>query len=162
MIDFKFEIWNGSAWEDYSSTMNYPLKSSDLLDEQLDEVEIFLKSVSREYFRPMTLCRLTITTTPETKFPTQSAPAPEITGVERTWTAVSSGGTTLYYTLTETLTKPFIIANDKAIEYPIGSGRFNHELYLIEATKIMEGYIGDTLMFTNPQGNVYTDDSENA
>ena len=43
----------------------------------------------------------------------------------------------------------FIVARDDASEMPIGSGRYKHDLYLIERTKLLEGVIGQTITFTN-------------
>lgn len=34
----------------------------------------------------------------------------------------------------------FIVANDEAKEVPVGSGKYNHTLYLIEETKYLEGF----------------------
>lgn len=129
MTDYTFSVWENNAWSVIPHGI-FPLKTANLLDEQLDEVELQFKSINRATFRPNTLCKLLITVT--------------------------------YGSETDTKEEYFVVANDKATEYPIGSGRFNHELYLIESTKILEGYICDTLTFTNPLGNVYTDDSENA
>ena len=44
---------------------------------------------------------------------------------------------------------PYLIANDKATESPVGSGVYNHDLTLIEYTKFLEGFIVDNLCFTN-------------
>lgn len=50
----------------------------------------------------------------------------------------------------------FIVASDNATEYPIGSGKYKHKLYLIERTKILEGVLCQTITFTNAKGKVYT------
>lgn len=50
----------------------------------------------------------------------------------------------------------FIVASDNATEYPIGSGKYKHKLYLIERTKILEGVLCQTITFTNAMGKVYT------
>ena len=42
-----------------------------------------------------------------------------------------------------------VVASDNVTELPAGSGRYKHELYLIERTKLLEGYIGQSLTFTN-------------
>lgn len=52
----------------------------------------------------------------------------------------------------------FVVANDNAFEQPVGSGKFKHQLYLIERTKVLEGYICDSIAFTNTSGNVYAVD----
>lgn len=57
--------------------------------------------------------------------------------------------------ITETRTITCVVSNDKSVESPVGSGRYNHQLYLIELTKILEGFIGDSITFTNALGNDY-------
>lgn len=52
----------------------------------------------------------------------------------------------------------FITANDNAFEQPVGSGKYKHQLYLIERTKLLEGFICDSIAFTNTSGNVYAAD----
>ena len=51
----------------------------------------------------------------------------------------------------------YIVANDHSAEMPVGSGKYKHEIYLIEETKRLEGIICQSLCFTNTSGNVYTD-----
>lgn len=51
----------------------------------------------------------------------------------------------------------YIVANDHSVEMPVGSGKYKHEIYLIEETKRLEGIICQSLCFTNTSGNVYTD-----
>ncbi len=48
----------------------------------------------------------------------------------------------------------FILANDNSAEYPAGSGKYRHEVYLIERTKLLEGVLCPSLTFTNslPRG----------
>ena len=53
----------------------------------------------------------------------------------------------------------FIVANDKSVELPIGSKKYNHELSLIEATKLLEGIQCQTLTFTNSNGMSYGKDN---
>lgn len=50
----------------------------------------------------------------------------------------------------------FIIASDGSIELPAGSGRYKHDIYLIERTKLLEGIFCSSLTFTNSKGNPYT------
>lgn len=49
----------------------------------------------------------------------------------------------------------FIVAEDEAAEIPCGSGYYNHELMLIEPTKILERIPVETLTFTNNLGRTY-------
>lgn len=53
----------------------------------------------------------------------------------------------------------FIVANDNSVEIPIGGGKYNHELSLIEATKLLEGIQCQTLTFTNSNGMSYGRDN---
>ncbi len=48
----------------------------------------------------------------------------------------------------------FILANDNSAEYPAGSGRYRHEVYLIERMKLTEGILCQSLTFSNvlPKG----------
>jgi hypothetical protein len=49
----------------------------------------------------------------------------------------------------------YFIANDEFYESPVGSGAYNHELTLIELTKLLECFPLETLCFTNHNGNDY-------
>lgn len=49
----------------------------------------------------------------------------------------------------------FIIASDNAIELPVGSGKYKHEIYLIERTKLLEGIFCSSITFTNAKSNNY-------
>ena len=50
----------------------------------------------------------------------------------------------------------YIVSSDRAQELPIGSGKFKHEIHLIERTKLLEGIYCQSITFTNPSGNIYT------
>ena len=43
----------------------------------------------------------------------------------------------------------FVLANDNSAEYPAGSGRYKHEAYLIERTKLLDGILCSSITFTN-------------
>lgn len=58
----------------------------------------------------------------------------------------------------ETKEFQFLMSADEAEEVPVGSGRYNHEIALIELTKELENYVMPTLKFTNSLGRTYTDD----
>lgn len=47
----------------------------------------------------------------------------------------------------------FIIASDNSFELPVGSGKYKHDIYLIERTKLLEGIYCSTITFTNSIGN---------
>ena len=161
MNNFKIEIYNieTKEWEDYSKRAVFPLITANLLDEQLDEVNLELKRVKKEIFLPNSVCRLTIINTPSAKFNKQYSGnsgsyatdklLPRSNDFETALTSkVNEDGT-----ITQTKSIYFLTANDQAIEKPIKSGLYDHKIYLIEITKIMEGFIGDSITFTNPLGN---------
>lgn len=54
----------------------------------------------------------------------------------------------------------WIIAEDYSEESPVGSGLYNHTLSLIEPTKDLEGFVGDSLTVTHSGGNIYTDNAQ--
>lgn len=162
MNNFKIEIYNieNKEWEDYSKKAVFPLIMASLLDEQLDEVNLELKRVKKEIFLPNSICRLTIINTPSSKFNKQYTDGsnyatdnllPRANDFETALTSkINEDGT-----ITQTKSIYFLTANDQAIEKPIKSGFYDHKIYLIEITKIMEGFIGDSITFTNPLGNTF-------
>lgn len=56
----------------------------------------------------------------------------------------------------------FIVANDNSVEVPLNSKKYNHELSLIEATKLLEGIQCQTLTFTNFNGKAFGQDDKKA
>ena len=46
----------------------------------------------------------------------------------------------------------FVLANDNGYEYPRGTNKYTHELYLIERTKWLEAFYCQSLVFTNSKG----------
>lgn len=50
----------------------------------------------------------------------------------------------------------FVVAADESKEIPVGSGKYDHDLTLIEPTKILEGIVSEALTFTNALGRYYT------
>lgn len=52
--------------------------------------------------------------------------------------------------------KYYIVSNDLSYESPPGSGKYDHEIVLIEQTKYLEGFLCDTLTFTNDLGRNYS------
>lgn len=59
-------------------------------------------------------------------------------------------------------TVDYIVASDASTEQPPGSNKYDHELILIEPTKILEGIPVETLTFTNALGRTYTANSVKA
>lgn len=56
----------------------------------------------------------------------------------------------------------FIIASDNSYELPVGSGKYKHDIYLIERTKLLEGIYCSSITFTNSKGNIYTENTYRA
>lgn len=50
---------------------------------------------------------------------------------------------------------PTVITTDSTSEVPLGSGTYNHEVFMLEETKILEGIVVDALTFTNDLGRNY-------
>jgi hypothetical protein len=50
----------------------------------------------------------------------------------------------------------FLISNDKAEEIPSGSGKYNHEIYVIELTKWLEGFMCRSQGYVNSLGKIYS------
>lgn len=106
----------------------YPLKLGNFLDERLDECIISLRLIDEEDFAPLTPVEVQIKNT-------------------------------LYFgSFSETIeeTSYFVVADDSSHEAILGAGRYNHELYCIEVTKVAECCVVDTLTFTNDLGRSYT------
>lgn len=157
MINFKVEVYNSKEnnYVDYTPFAVFPLKVANLLDEQLDEMSLTLKNVTVEYFQPFTEFKITIFNKPECL----------LTADQMRQIKYNAEITPIFYTpvneatgkLTETYSITMVVANDRAIEVPVGSKRYNHEVYLIEQTKILERFICDSLTFSNPLGNIFSE-----
>ncbi len=116
-----------------------PIKISELLDERLDEVTISLRNIKKERFAPLTPVEIVI------------------------HNVVYFGNTPKEDVVhDETVVKQFVIADDVADESILGSGFYNHDLALIEVTKLAELVVVDTLTFTNAIGNNYTENARPA
>ena len=76
-----------------------------------------------------------------------------------TWTGYANDGSATG-TVSEERKVNFLVASDNAVEVHTaendGEKVYDHELYLIELTKTTEGFIGDSIAFTNVLGNDYT------
>ena len=97
----------------------FPFTVGELLDERLDEGNVVFYSRTREY-KPLTEVRISYYKDGEPDY--------------------DADGSYIDY---------FITANDNAAEYPAGSGRYKHEIYLIERMKLTEGILCPSLTFTN-------------
>ena len=105
-----------------------PLKWGNFLDEQLDEMYLSLRHGPFEHIKPLTPVEIHL----KNRF--------------------YFGSTTVD---TQTKVKRFLVANDNSEESPVGSKRYNHDLYLIEVTKFAECVVVDTITFTNDLGREY-------
>lgn len=121
----------------------YGAKFGNLLDERLDEGYITLKHLKQEQpFRPFTLVKIELTNA-NTAFRSKIK---EYSGDDITQSLLKN-------MLTQTKEEYFFVADDNVTNYPNGSEFYNHSLYLIEITKILERFIGDSITFTNPLNN---------
>lgn len=105
-----------------------PLKKANMLDERLDEAYISLRHVRIDKFSPATRVEIT----------------------ERN--AVLYGTNTIS---NESNTTHYIVVNDDAVESPAGSGLYDHDIYIIELTKLLELVVTESLTFTNALGQLY-------
>lgn len=106
-----------------------PFKCSELLDEQLDEAVISLRNCPLKVIPPLTTVEIRITN--------------EITMGSA---AVSSQTETIYM---------IVSSMPDSEEMPVGSGRYNHDLAVMECTKEAERVISDSVTYTNDIGRVY-------
>lgn len=116
-----------------SSHTVMPLKWGDFLDERLDECQLSLRAIKKQIFAPLTPVEIEI-------------------------------NNELYFKRNQTemlrkKTKYYVVANDVATETQIGSGLYNHDLTLLEVTKVAECYVVDTTTITNDLGRSYTENA---
>ena len=166
MNNCRLEIYE-NTWVDYTNYMVASFKYANLLDEQLDEASITLNKVpNKAYFKPMTRIRVVITNSPLAKYSQDMADKIRLESdlnfklVDGEYKSYD-GRTTFAYDIntkriTITSIKEFLVANDTSIENPVGKGLFNHDIYLIEQTKYLERFIGDSITFTNALGKTYS------
>lgn len=117
-----------------TSSVVFPLKWGNFLDEQLDEMYISLRFCKISNFKPLSPVEIHFTNT------------------------LYFGKTTVN---TQTKVKRYIVANDNNVtEKPVGSKFYDHDLYVIELTKIAECFVVDTITFTNDLGRSYTESAK--
>ena len=127
MVTNKYEVIIGKI--NYTHYCVMPLKGANLLDERLDEVYLPLRHIPVEVFQPLTPVQIIIHNK-----------------VHFNENVAYSKDKTLY----------FVVANDNNIvESPVGSGKYNHDIYLVETTKVAECIIVDSLTYTNDLGRNY-------
>lgn len=155
MIHITFEAFKATtnAWEDLTKYLVFSAKNGFQLDEQLDEC--FLSLFACPYiFQPNTLTRLTITLKTAAKYADNSITTElqNRKGIDVTTTYNGDK------TVTQSIILHYIVANDSVFRQPIftkdknGKELYKHDLHLIEPTKLLEGFIGDNLSFTNSLG----------
>ena len=64
---------------------------------------------------------------------------------------------TIYNNKTAKHTLNMLVLSDKADETPSGSGKYNHEIALIEMTKWLEGFMVRSHGYVNSLGKIYAD-----
>ncbi len=174
MNNQKIEIYVDGKWQDFTANAVQPFKLSNLLDEQLDEASVTLKRTNKPYFQPLTRVRITYMTYSEARFTLdmvegliaesdytfkhEGSPITINTWTSDdknyiiTWTRYANDGSATGI-VSEERKVNFLVASDNAVEVLTaekdGEKVYDHELYLIELTKITEGFIGDSITFTN-------------
>ena len=106
---------------------------SNVLDEVLDEGVLRLQRVKKEKFSPLLPVEIHVTNALIRKGQTVDTQEE------------------VYY---------FLVAGDSAEESPNGSGLYNHDLALVECTKLAECIVCDTMTFTNVLGKDYTSNAK--
>lgn len=115
-----------------------PIKFGNFLDERLDECNLSLRAIKQETFSPLTPVEIRVKST---EYFGNWNDNPTLSGEE---------SEEVYH---------YTVANDTASEVRPGSGLFNHELYLLEVTKVAECIIVDALTYTNDIGRNYTENA---
>lgn len=118
----------------YSHYAVMPLKMGNFLDERLDECTLTLKCIRKKNFPSLTPV--------------------EIEFSNRLYWTENDAGEELIKKQSNKV-KYYLVANDTAVENPVGSGRYDHEIYLLELTKYAERLVVDTITFTNDLGRNY-------
>lgn len=103
----------------------FPLKTADLLDEQLDEAYLTMVLCKEEHFDMLSRVQIDA----------------------RTKNA--------YGQITSEKSFNYVIANDRSVLTIKDKKLYKHEIYLIEETKLLEGLVGDSIVFTNALGTLY-------
>ena len=111
-----------------------PLKWADYLDERLDEANLPFRLIKKDSFSPLTPVEIVLSN------------KLYFGGIDNAQETTSA----------EKRTKHFLVADDKAQENPVGSGYYDHDLTLIEATKYAECITRESRTLTNDIGKNYT------
>ena len=109
-----------------------PIKWANLLDEQLDEAVISLRNCPVKVIPPLTPVELRINNS----------------------VVMNKGGSPVY---SKSITKYMIVADQPdSEETPVGKKRYNHDLSVIEATKLLERAVVDSITYTNINSKIFT------
>lgn len=109
-----------------------PIKWANLLDEQLDEAVISLRNCPKKVIPPLTPVEIRINS--------------EI--------IMQKGSSPIY---SKSITKYMIVADQpNSDETPVGSKRYDHDLYIIETTKLLERIVVDSITYTNANSKIFT------
>ncbi len=114
--------------EEYTDKCPFPVTFNQLLDKQLDEFTLELLQIDNPIFKPITTVIITVW---NGKYPIEQYPE-------------------------KALKLRYIITSCKSNEIPAGSGKYNHQLALIEETKYLECFIVRSCGFVNPLLKEYT------
>lgn len=181
--EIKIMDMDNGEFTDYTDYLVNNYKEAQLLDEQLDEATVTLKRVNFDFINPLTIVEIKVINEPEAKFTRQffgRLIADSDYEIEEDTSDLSGNGykskdgklKVVYDSNTKRIkqekTIHYVVANDNAVKVLKASkvitdgeakaiNLSNHEMYLIEMTKILEGFIGDSLTFTNALGNNYLD-----
>ena len=110
-----------------------PLKLSQIVDEQLDEGVLSMRNCPIKVIAPLTPVEIRITNT------------------------VTMRGNQVYQ---KSSAQYFVVANQpESDERPVGSGRYDHDLRIIEVTKCAERVIVDSITYTNELGRAYANEN---
>ncbi len=105
---FLVQIEKDGQLVDFTSNVFFPIKWTEILDEQLDEGVLTLVNCDTDIFKPLSRVEISLWN--------ESAP-------------------------NEVKEIVMLVSSDSAEETPVGSGKYKHNLSIIEETKFLEGFI---------------------
>ena len=128
MVKNTFAVYIGGI--NYTAKTVNPDKFSYVLDETLDECTLGLRRVKKkEIFPPATPVEV------------------HVKNIVSFGASVVSSEEKVFF---------YLVASDSVTENPAGSGRYDHDLSLVEPTKYAEMIVCNTQTVTNDIGRVYT------
>lgn len=167
----RFEIFSekNNSWVDFSKYTVFTTSFAQFLDQRLDEMTLTMVRVPYSYFEPLTRARITfIVDGRDNMFKTtSSATAYQSTLDSRKGITVTPLLNQETKTIGQEYSIEFFIVEDTALRFPMTTKTvrklngnitiktYTHELSLMETTKFLECFIGDTVTFTNTLGKNY-------